>query len=84
VDGNGIRDDSDELEGFSNILRQPSDEMSIDGECQYDDLRVMGIDKLPDPEVGKLMNKDGFFDQGEVMADDIEEVPSPGITVDQS
>jgi hypothetical protein len=58
--------------------------MSIDGKCQHDDLRVMGFDELPDPEVGELVNKDGFFDQREVMADDIEEVPGPGITVDQS
>ena len=83
MDGDGIRDDGNELKGFSNTLRQPSDEMRIDGECQHDDFRVMGFDELPDPKIGELMNKDGFFDQREVMADDIEEVPSPGIAVDQ-
>ncbi|NCX61408.1 MAG: hypothetical protein EBW84_01550 [Betaproteobacteria bacterium] len=55
----------------------------VDGECQHDDLRVMGFDELADPEVGELVNKDGFFDQREMMADDIEEVPGSGITVDQ-
>jgi hypothetical protein len=83
VHGNRIGDDGDKLKRVAEIAGKEGDEVRIDREGERNDFWTMGFDQFAKAEVCGSVREEGVFDEGEVVAREVEEVPSMRISVDQ-
>ena len=83
VNRNGVSYDCDELKAFTKGKGETGYEVSIYGKGKNDDFGAMDFDQLAYAEIGRLVDKNCFFDQRKVVAGDIKEIPKLRITVDQ-
>jgi hypothetical protein len=83
VHGNRIGDDGDQLKRVTKIAGKEGDEVGIDREGECNDFWAMGFDQFAKSEVGRSVREEGVFDEREVVAREVEEVPSMRISVDQ-
>jgi hypothetical protein len=83
MDGNRIGDDGDQLKRVTKIAGKEGDEVGIDRKGERDDFWTMSFDQFAKSEVGGAVREEGVFDEREVVAREIKEVPSMRISVDQ-
>jgi hypothetical protein len=57
--------------------------VSVDREGKSDDFWAVYFDQFPEAECGRTICKESVFDQREVVASQIEEIPGFGIAIDQ-
>ena len=58
--------------------------MGVDGEGKGNHFGAVGFDEGAKLEIGRAIGEEGIFDQGEVMAGEIEKIPEMRISIDES
>ena len=57
--------------------------MGVDGEGKNDNLGPMGFNDLAKTDIGGLIDEEGIFNEGKVVAGDVEKIPEMGVAVDE-
>ena len=57
--------------------------MGVHGEGENDNLGPMGFNDLAKTDIGGLIDEEGIFNEGKVVAGDVEKIPEMGIAVDE-
>jgi len=57
--------------------------VGVHGEGENDNLGPMSFNDLAQAKVGGLINEEGIFNEGKVVAGDVEKIPEMGVAVDE-
>ena len=83
VDGDGVGNDGNKLERGAQFLGETGDQVGVDGKGENDNPGTEGFDDLAEAKVSGLIDEEGIFNEGQVVAGDIEKIPEMRVAIDE-
>ena len=83
VDGDGVGNDGNKLERGAQFLGETGDQVGVDGEGENDNAGTEGFDDLAEAKVSGLIDEERIFNEGQVVASDIEKIPAMRVAIDE-
>jgi hypothetical protein len=83
VDGDGVGNDGNKLERGAQFLGETGDQVGVDGKGENDNAGTEGFDDLAEAKVSGLINEEGIFNEGQVVAGDVEKIPEMRVAIDE-